>query len=72
MTLVDCRECSGRVARSAKACPHCGAPDPKEATWLGIGCDLAVGALSIVAALAFLPLVACALVVVALSVLFIG
>lgn len=60
MTLVDCRECSGPVARSAKACPHCGAPDPKEATWLGIGCDLAVGVLSIVAALLIPVLVALA------------
>ncbi len=55
MTLVDCRECSGRVARSAKACPHCGAPDPKEATWG----DLGVGVLSVVfvlLAVVFAPL----------------
>ena len=70
MTLVDCCECSGRVARSAKACPHCGAPDPGEseaATWLGIGCELIggvlsimLGVLSIVAALLIPVLVALA------------
>ena len=63
MTLVDCCECSGRVARSAKACPHCGAPDPGEseaAAWLGIGCELIGGVLSIVAALLIPVLVALA------------
>ena len=28
MTLTNCRK--GRVTRSAAACPHCGAPDPKK------------------------------------------
>ena len=28
MALVDCRECSGRIAESAQTCPHCGAPGP--------------------------------------------
>ena len=28
MALAKCLECGKEVSRSAKACPHCGKPDP--------------------------------------------
>lgn len=37
MALRKCKECGGQVAKSAPACPHCGAKQPKQtsrATWL--------------------------------------
>ena len=47
MTLAACRECSGRVSRSAEACPHCGAPGPeKPEAWLDVCADVASGTLS--------------------------
>lgn len=88
MTLVACRECSGRVSRSAKACPRCGAPYPEEPeAWFGIlrGLSAAVlsiafSALSIVAAIAIPALAGLAMwalamfafAVLALSVFFIA
>ena len=28
MALMPCRECSQQVSTEARACPHCGVPDP--------------------------------------------
>ena len=80
MTLVACRECSGRVSREAKACPHCGAPDPeKPEAWFGALRDLfaavlsiAFSALSIIAAIAMWAAAMFAFAVLALSVFFIA
>ena len=35
MAVVKCKECSGQVSTTAKACPHCGAKQPKKVGVLG-------------------------------------
>ncbi|HIE05173.1 MAG TPA: zinc ribbon domain-containing protein [bacterium (Candidatus Stahlbacteria)] len=37
MPLKRCRECGQEVSDSAKACPHCGAPDPVKMELSGVG-----------------------------------
>ena len=34
MALKKCKECGKEVSSTAKLCPHCGAPQPKQ---MGIG-----------------------------------
>lgn len=41
--LVQCKACGGEVARSARACPKCGAPPPKSVSVIKL---LAVGLLA--------------------------
>lgn len=35
--LAPCRECKKNISRSARACPHCGAPYPANQKWNGWG-----------------------------------
>jgi hypothetical protein len=37
MALTPCRECLAEVSDQARACPHCGAPQPANPTWSGTG-----------------------------------
>jgi hypothetical protein len=37
VALLPCRECQHQVSKTARACPHCGAPFPGRAHWQGTG-----------------------------------
>jgi len=37
MSLRSCRECGTQVSEQARACPHCGAPQPANPSWSGFG-----------------------------------
>jgi hypothetical protein len=38
MPLIKCKDCGHEISPSAKACPQCGAPSPREANNAAIGC----------------------------------
>lgn len=50
MSLIKCKECGGDVAKTATACPKCGAPLPKRSKWL-VGCASVVVAFAVLAGL---------------------
>ena len=41
--LTACKTCGGQVAKSAKACPHCGAPVRQSSLGALVGAILLIG-----------------------------
>lgn len=41
--MTSCKTCDKEISSAAKACPHCGQPNPVPVSWVGVILFLVVG-----------------------------